>query len=984
MRTTFGAISPGGAAALPSAVEFPSQRRERVDWHKLASIDLHELSSGCSMEVLQDNLSHVTFCDAEAEFDVGTTGGQRSLLKMFRLAQLIIQYLFLSQEFIETQLQQSQEEVLQLTEKYQEVKAKLLQQVEEAKKMKITNRSMRETVKCINSYALANGIFQSLKCPLCPKAFRGQDFLQSHLWRKHPNQASSVTLPQVFQVPSTVSGPCEAPPVASETKHQELPLNNVSSPQSTHATAYSNVNDVDSFRLCEIEKKFNMMNENFMRILREMEEQKGSLEVENEKRREEVKKAWEEKKHMERSYETQLEKLSEQISQLKTVGSDKTSFDGERFVELIKKQEEEITFLQAQIQRQAKNDRVEEIRSTDAVDGLSEEIQALKRQLGEQRRSHKHSLKELQASLQKDYGAALESEKVKLREMMKDIAHKEAAVAVVSQKPPPSPKTPTIKKPPTPNRATKPSTMTQNQLEDSPTLTRTKTKIEPYLQRMDTEDSESELESDSETETSRWNQNNLKVKPLNISSSSTEGEDEDPKPNNQKEGDLKSEQSSSESCEDDKSYSEDDVSSDSINLDNLLRSNPHLWNQMREATSGVLALKLSSLGLDQSTRGIKTDVLTSCLSRLRKERRKYEEKYDHFLDLRKRLENEVRAKVDDKIDNVEDVSGIQPLSETIKSESKEKQSGMLSRMVKNVQSKVKEQSRAFSSSMSKTSESVKSGVKDIFHTNPKSNDDVKVISGTSIVSDNQGEKTEAEDDDSTTESESKDSSNAQIEIHNETSKSVSRNLFEDKPLGAGSGTRPKQGNYFDNKTYGEVEDISGSEWDSEPEYENFKKEPPPKRTDSLNTSVISANLHNSTVNSWDLDESQTIKLKKPSGQLVSNLTRSIELQLSGRKKSQLAGAVDVMSSTALPGTSPDSPGGLEYSRINQNSYGSQQNLQSVSDSSNTVGTSLWGSVDAVDVISQRQPKVITSSRKEVISSWDSDDDLNISEVKYPM
>lgn len=121
MRTRLGATSPAGGASLPPAVEFPSQRRERVDWHKLASVDLHDLASGCSIEFLQENLSHVAFCDAESEFDLGTMSGQRSLMKMFRLAQLIIQYLFLSQDYMESQLQQAQEEAQQVTEKYQQV-----------------------------------------------------------------------------------------------------------------------------------------------------------------------------------------------------------------------------------------------------------------------------------------------------------------------------------------------------------------------------------------------------------------------------------------------------------------------------------------------------------------------------------------------------------------------------------------------------------------------------------------------------------------------------------------------------------------------------------------------------------------------------------------------------------------------------------------------------------------------------------------------
>lgn len=113
--------SPRGSMALPPTIDFPSQRREKIDWHKLASIDLHDLASLSSIEVLQENLSHVAFCDAEAEFDLGTTSGQRSLLKMFRLAQLTVQYLFLSQDFIETQLKEAQEEVVSVNEKYHQV-----------------------------------------------------------------------------------------------------------------------------------------------------------------------------------------------------------------------------------------------------------------------------------------------------------------------------------------------------------------------------------------------------------------------------------------------------------------------------------------------------------------------------------------------------------------------------------------------------------------------------------------------------------------------------------------------------------------------------------------------------------------------------------------------------------------------------------------------------------------------------------------------
>nr|XP_045612476.1 zinc finger protein Dzip1-like [Procambarus clarkii] len=981
MKTTLGTMSPGGAVAIPSVVEFPSQRRERVDWHKLASIDLHELSSGCTIEVLQDNLSHVAFCDAEAEFD-GTTAGQRSLLKMFRLAQLIIQYLFLSQEFVETQLQQSQEEIVQITEKYQQVKTKLLEQVEEAKKMKITNRNMRETVKYINSFALANGIFQSLKCPMCPKTFRGQDFLQSHLWRKHPNQASAVTLPQTTQVPSAVSGSCVAQTVTSETKNQELHPTKEVPLESLHTRASSNVNDIDLYKLTEIEKKFNVMNENFNKIIREMEEQKRYLEKENEKGQEEIKKAWEEKYHTERVYEAQLEKLSVQIAHLQlTNSSNAVSFDNERFVELIKKQENEIKCLHAQIQEHAENNKAVGLKSGDTVDGLFNEIQALKKQVSDQKKSYKCSLKQMQEALQKNYDEALEFEKTKLRVMMTDISHKEAPVAIISQKPPPSTKSAAMRKPPTSSRATKSSNMIHDLLENSETLAHLKVGDASHLHYMDAHDSETQSESESETETSQWNQSSLKVKQLEISSSIIEQEKDILKPKIERAESLRSEHSYSESSKDDMTPSENDTSSESLNLDDLLKDNPQLWNQMREATSDVLASKLLAYGIDSSASGIKLEILTSCLSQLRKERRLLVDKYDNFLDLRKKLENEVIAKVDDKIDNVDDISGINPI-ETVNSKAKEKQSGILLRMVKNVQSRVRKQSKALSSSVSKTSESMKLGVKDIFHDNIKPDDNIKAITGTCRVFDNPDENIKNEKEDGFSETESDDSSSAQIEIHNETSKSVSRNLFNDEPLPETSGARPKRDNYFDNKTYGEVQEVSDSDWDSDPKYENVKKDPPPKRSDSLNTAVVSANLHNVTADSWKVTESKEIKLKKPEGAMVSNLARTIELQLSGRKKGKPTGAVDVMCGSLVPNSSQEKGTFSEYPNTNQTSpFGSRQQLQSASDSSNTFRTSLWGSVDAVDKVSQVGSKLSASKRRDIVHSWDSDDDIDISEIE---
>uniref|UniRef100_A0A0N7Z9T4 C2H2-type domain-containing protein n=2 Tax=Scylla olivacea TaxID=85551 RepID=A0A0N7Z9T4_SCYOL len=1008
-------MSPSGGATNPSGVEFPSQRRERIDWHKLASIDFRDLTSGCPIEILQENLTQVAFCDAEAEFDLGTVAGQRNLLKMFRLSQLTVQYLFMSQDFMETQLKETQEEAQQISEKYQQVKTKLLQQVEEAKKMKATNKNMRETVKQINSFAIANGIFQAVKCPQCPKTFRSSDFLQSHLWRKHPNQAASLTLPQaapnvipspispahVTLVPSsatnhTIQGPMQGPSAGVEVKTQEAATSAPLPPSQA-----SKVNDVDSYRLNEIERKCDTMGDNLLRLFRELEEQKRILEADHSKKQEEVKKAWEEKKNMEEYYKAQLDKLSRQISKLQSTSVAHVSPQpaNEEIRELVRRQEEEVRRLQEQIESHAAENRVEEIRGLEDVDGLSEELQELRSQLRQQEKQHKKSLKEMQESLQKSYEKALNAEKDKLRDMMKDMALGETPVAVIPHKPPPSPKT-KPQKPPTPNLATRPSAIPRMESLPSASPPQESTRegrgtaqpqhrpTAPRPHHMDAEDTESESESRSETDTSYWNQNELKVKPLQITSVGVDRDkaDRTGKTDTSSHNKESSSESSMESVEEGESQTESEASSESLHLEALLKDNPKLWGQMKDATSDVLASRLASLGVDPSSKGIKTDTLTACLSQLRKDRRNLERKHENFHDLRKRLENEVRMKVDDKIDDAD--TDDTPDEQPSRSASTAKRSGVLTRMVRNMQSKVKERSRALSSSVSKTGTSVRSGVRDIFQAGGRNSDSVQAIPGSHGKAEDVTGQGSSEEE-SSVESEG-DSSSARIEVHHETLKSVKRNLFPGPSTASGSSTRPSHSlGYFDNKTYGEEDEGSSTGWESDPEYENMKEEPP-KRSDSLRLSLDSADLHSTPQDIWQpVKEPQPIKVKRPTGEKVSDLTRTIEQQLSGRRKSKLAGAVDITksfevssgSAVGRPGTSGSPMSATRRASTPHDSTLSQHDLQSASESSNTIGTSMWGSNEVIAKGSGKVKQARPSTSKVTVHSWDSDEDLDISDLE---
>ena len=77
---------------------FPA-RQERLDWQLIAELEPLVLVSGSPEEIekLQDVLAGLAFCSLEQEFGREMLEGTRGLAKIFRLSQLVIQYLIYCQ-----------------------------------------------------------------------------------------------------------------------------------------------------------------------------------------------------------------------------------------------------------------------------------------------------------------------------------------------------------------------------------------------------------------------------------------------------------------------------------------------------------------------------------------------------------------------------------------------------------------------------------------------------------------------------------------------------------------------------------------------------------------------------------------------------------------------------------------------------------------------------------------------------------------------
>ncbi|KAJ8310307.1 hypothetical protein KUTeg_012172 [Tegillarca granosa] len=119
------------------------KRYEKVDWRKIASVDVDQISRTLDFNALQDNILNITFCNIEAELDLRMV--DPNFVKLFKLAQLTIEYLLHSQEYLTGIVSTSEDKV---------------------------KKAQEDLVVIISAHFV-------------PKAFLNNSFLQSHLNRRH-------------------------------------------------------------------------------------------------------------------------------------------------------------------------------------------------------------------------------------------------------------------------------------------------------------------------------------------------------------------------------------------------------------------------------------------------------------------------------------------------------------------------------------------------------------------------------------------------------------------------------------------------------------------------------------------------------------------------------------------------------------------------------------------------------------------------------
>ncbi|XP_053975577.1 cilium assembly protein DZIP1 isoform X1 [Hylaeus volcanicus] len=153
--------------------------RVRVDWNRISNIDIDRIIRDRDFHAIDDNINSVIDYSLESEYDVKILDS--NFVKLFRLAQLAVEYLLYCKEYLDHSV------VI--------LKDELRLKIEDNVKLKKETATLEEVVKNLKDKAKdrsklietkigdCNG--EIYKCPHCPKTFISPMFVSAHILRRH-------------------------------------------------------------------------------------------------------------------------------------------------------------------------------------------------------------------------------------------------------------------------------------------------------------------------------------------------------------------------------------------------------------------------------------------------------------------------------------------------------------------------------------------------------------------------------------------------------------------------------------------------------------------------------------------------------------------------------------------------------------------------------------------------------------------------------
>ncbi|KAH0623938.1 hypothetical protein JD844_007153 [Phrynosoma platyrhinos] len=166
-------------------------RQDPIDWRRFSAIDVERVARELDLATLQENINSVTFCNLDAEkCPYCQQPVDPVLLKVLKMAQLTIEYLLHSQEYLSMSLTLQEEQHQAAFEDLKRLKYDLDKQAEELKSVKEESRRRKKMI-ATQQLLLQAGANNYHKCHLCEKTFMNYSFLQAHMQRRHPEATAA-------------------------------------------------------------------------------------------------------------------------------------------------------------------------------------------------------------------------------------------------------------------------------------------------------------------------------------------------------------------------------------------------------------------------------------------------------------------------------------------------------------------------------------------------------------------------------------------------------------------------------------------------------------------------------------------------------------------------------------------------------------------------------------------------------------------------
>jgi len=159
---------------------------ERINWRQLMNVDLDRVVKEIDLPTLETLLSNITFASLERD-DIDRLGDSH-FLKLFRVAQMTIEYLLYTQDYFQSVNKVLDTKGREWHSQARELEGRLRAKAEE---LKLLKKELKIKQKTLGTYEYLMRLPPDqeqnvIKCRHCTKFFLSKSYLQKHYQRHHP------------------------------------------------------------------------------------------------------------------------------------------------------------------------------------------------------------------------------------------------------------------------------------------------------------------------------------------------------------------------------------------------------------------------------------------------------------------------------------------------------------------------------------------------------------------------------------------------------------------------------------------------------------------------------------------------------------------------------------------------------------------------------------------------------------------------------